>query len=133
MDAEALIRRANAAARSANSGSGHYAIYAGGHEQENTRRLALMGELRRAIERDELLLYCQPKAVIATRKICGAEALVRWKHPAHGMLLTGEFIKFAEQLLCPDRQAHGAERTGRRTGPIPGAARALHDAGKQCL
>jgi len=103
MDAEALIRRANAAARSANSGSGYYAIYAGGHEQENTRRLALMGELRRAIEKDELLLYCQPKAMIATRTICGAEALVRWNHPSHGMLLTGEFIQFAEHagLITP--------------------------------
>jgi diguanylate cyclase len=103
IDAEALIRRANAAARSAGAGRGDCAIYAGGHEQENTRRLMLMGDLRSAIAKNELFLYCQPKVTIATRKICGAEALVRWKHPSRGMLSTGEFIKFAEHaaLITP--------------------------------
>jgi diguanylate cyclase (GGDEF)-like protein len=103
MDAEALIRRANAAARSAGPGKGDWAIYAGGQEQENTRRLILMGDLRRAIAKNELFLYCQPKVTIATRRICGAEALVRWKHPSRGMLSTGEFIKLAEHaaLITP--------------------------------
>jgi len=103
MDAEALIRRANAAARSAGPGKGDYAVYAGGQEQENTRRLTLMGDLRRAIAKNELFLYCQPKVKIATRELCGAEALVRWRHPSHGMLSTGEFIRFAEHaaLITP--------------------------------
>jgi diguanylate cyclase (GGDEF)-like protein len=103
MDAEALIRRANAAARSAGAGRDDCAIYAGGQEQENTRRLMLMGDLRRAIAKNELFLYCQPKVTIETRRICGAEALVRWKHPSRGMLSTGEFIKFAEHaaLITP--------------------------------
>ncbi|MGH8806800.1 MAG: putative bifunctional diguanylate cyclase/phosphodiesterase [Noviherbaspirillum sp.] len=100
---EALLRRANAAMRQARPGRGGYAMYTGGQEEKNTRRLALMGDLRRAIEQNELLLYYQPKVDIASRRLCGAEALVRWPHPAHGMISTTEFIRLAEQagLITP--------------------------------
>lgn len=62
-----------------------------------------MGELRRAIANDELRLYCQPKVHFGSGHTCGAEALVRWQHPKHGMLATGEFIKLAEHagLITP--------------------------------
>jgi diguanylate cyclase (GGDEF)-like protein len=102
IDAEALLRRANAAVRKANPARGGYAFYSG-QEQENARRLSLMGELRQAIERNELRLYCQPKVTIASRQPCGAEALVRWEHPLHGSIGTGEFVKLAEQaaLITP--------------------------------
>ncbi len=96
-DADALMRRANAAMHQAKPARGGYAMYTGGQEQENTRRLALMGDLRRAIERDELRLYCQPKVDIASRRACGAEALVRWQHPLQGMVSTTEFVQLAEQ------------------------------------
>jgi diguanylate cyclase (GGDEF)-like protein len=95
-EAEALLRRASAAAQDASPGQGGYAIYTGGQEQEFARRLALMADLRRAIEHNELLLYCQPKVDMSSRRVCGAEALVRWQHPVHGMLPTIEFIKLAE-------------------------------------
>lgn len=94
---EALLRRANAAMREARPTHGGYAIYTGGQEEQHTRRLALMGDLRHAIEHNQLLLYCQPKVDIASRRVCGAEALVRWDHPLHGMILTSEFIPLAEQ------------------------------------
>jgi diguanylate cyclase (GGDEF)-like protein len=102
IDAEALLRRANAAVRKVQPARGCYAFYSG-QEQENTRQLSLMGELRRAIERNELRLYCQPKVTIASRQPCGGEALVRWEHPLHGSISTGEFIKLAEQaaLITP--------------------------------
>ncbi len=96
-DAEALIRRANAAMHQAKYAHGGYAMYVGGQEQENTRRLALMGDLHRAIRNNELQLYCQPKVDMASRRVCGAEALVRWLHPQHGMVSTVEFIQLAEQ------------------------------------
>jgi len=101
-DAKALLRRANAAVRKAKPARGGYAFYSG-QEKENTLRLGLMGELRQAIERNELRLYCQPKATIASGQPCGAEALVRWDHPVHGSINTGEFIKIAEQaaLITP--------------------------------
>ncbi|MGV3656279.1 MAG: putative bifunctional diguanylate cyclase/phosphodiesterase [Noviherbaspirillum sp.] len=95
-DPHVLLRRANAALHQKKSGRRGYAIYTGGQEQENTRRLALMGDLRRAIEQNELELYCQPEVNIATGAICGAEALVRWQHPLRGMISTGEFIQLAE-------------------------------------
>jgi EAL domain-containing protein (putative c-di-GMP-specific phosphodiesterase class I) len=76
---------------------GGYAMYVGGKEEQNTRRLSLIGDLHRAIRNNELQLYCQPKVEIASRRVCGAEALVRWMHPQHGMVSTVEFIRLAEQ------------------------------------
>ena len=94
---DALLRRAKAAVNRAAPASEGYAFYTGGQEELNTRRLALMADLRRAIERDELLLYFQPKIDVASRRVCGAEALVRWRHPRLGMLSTIEFVTLAEQ------------------------------------
>jgi len=101
-DAEALLRRANAAVDKAKPARGSYAFYQG-QEQENARRLKLVSELQRAIKRNELRLYCQPKVAIASRQISGAEALVRWEHPLDGPINPGEFIKLAEQaaLITP--------------------------------
>jgi diguanylate cyclase (GGDEF)-like protein len=96
-DADALVRRANAAVHQAKPTRGGYAIYTGGQEKDHTRRLALMGDLHRAIEHDELRLYCQPKADITSRRVCGAEALIRWRHPLKGMISPSEFIPLAEQ------------------------------------
>jgi EAL domain-containing protein (putative c-di-GMP-specific phosphodiesterase class I) len=56
-----------------------------------------MGDLRRAIEGGELLLYYQPKVDIATRRIVAVESLVRWEHPEYGMLPPGDFISLAER------------------------------------
>ncbi|WP_229495988.1 hypothetical protein [Massilia polaris] len=55
-----------------------YALYTEGQEIEHTRRLSLMGDLHRAIGCSELHLYCQPKVDMRSRRVCGAEALVRW-------------------------------------------------------
>ena len=96
-NAEMLIRCANAAMHQANPTYGGYAMYRCGQEAEYTRRLALMGDLHRAVRNNELRLYCQPKVDIASRRLCGAEALVRWQHPRHGMISTAEFIPLAEQ------------------------------------
>ncbi|WP_395407405.1 putative bifunctional diguanylate cyclase/phosphodiesterase [Pseudoduganella sp. UC29_106] len=96
-DADSLARRASAAVHQAKPTRGGYAIYTGGQEKEHTRRLALMGDLHRAIEHHELRLYCQPKADMSSRHVCGAEALVRWLHPLKGMISPSEFIPLAEQ------------------------------------
>ncbi|GGC57550.1 bifunctional diguanylate cyclase/phosphodiesterase [Undibacterium terreum] len=100
---ETLLRRSNAAMRSAKLIWGGYAMYTGGQEERHTRQLSLMGDLRRAIQQNELQLYCQPKLTMSSRKVCGAEALVRWKHPVYGMIPTTEFIKLAEHagLITP--------------------------------
>ena len=64
--------------------------------QNQLHRLNMAGELRRAIEREDLSLYLQPKVKMATGRVCGAEGLVRWRHSERGLVLPGEFIALAE-------------------------------------
>ncbi len=63
----------------------------------NARRLSLAGELRKAIDHDELALHFQPKVCSKTGKISGMEALLRWTHSEHGFIPPDEFIPIAEQ------------------------------------
>ena len=58
--------------------------------------LGLIADLRRAIDDDELVLHFQPKAEVATGRIVGVEALVRWEHPERGFLFPDAFIPLAE-------------------------------------
>jgi diguanylate cyclase (GGDEF)-like protein/PAS domain S-box-containing protein len=96
-DPDALLRRANVAHYGARQAVSKTAIYAGSLDSDNAHRLTLMTELRRAISFDELFLVFQPKMEMGTRRICGAEALTRWKHPVHGLMSPGQFIYFAEK------------------------------------
>lgn len=64
--------------------------------QGQTQRLNLAGELQRAIAAGDLMLYLQPKVEMRTGRVCGAEALVRWKHAERGIIPPGEFIGLAE-------------------------------------
>jgi diguanylate cyclase (GGDEF)-like protein len=66
-------------------------------------RIAVVHDLRYAIERDQLRAYYQPKLNLRTRQIVGFEALIRWQHPVRGMVYPGEFIELAEDsgLIVP--------------------------------
>jgi sensor c-di-GMP phosphodiesterase-like protein len=66
-------------------------------------RLSLTSELRHAIERNELVVYYQPLVDLESGRIDGLEALVRWQHPQHGLMLPGQFIALAEEtgLIIP--------------------------------
>lgn len=68
-------------------------------ELENDMRadLGLLSELSRAVEEGELRMFLQPKMCLADGSVTSAEALVRWQHPARGLVLPAEFIPFAEQ------------------------------------
>jgi len=100
---DALIRRANVAMLRARHQGGGHALYTGGQDQECARRLALVGDLHRAIDNDELRLFCQPKVRFADSQVCGVEALVRWQHPQLGMISPSSFIALAEHsgLISP--------------------------------
>jgi diguanylate cyclase (GGDEF)-like protein len=60
-------------------------------------QLSLLGELRHAVEHDELRLYFQPKIELRSGRVAGAEVLLRWQHPTRGLLTPADFIPFAEQ------------------------------------
>jgi diguanylate cyclase (GGDEF)-like protein len=60
-------------------------------------QLSLLGELRHAVEHDELRLFFQPKIELKTGRVAGAEVLLRWQHPTRGLLSPVDFIPFAEQ------------------------------------
>jgi diguanylate cyclase (GGDEF)-like protein len=102
-DPDALIRRAGSAMDQAKRSSSGYTLFQGGLDRECAQHLTLMSELRRAIDGNQLLLHYQPKLQIATNKVCGSEALVRWQHPQHGLLPPNGFIKLAENagLITP--------------------------------
>ncbi|MFI8610446.1 EAL domain-containing protein [Pseudomonas sp. NPDC077649] len=102
-DPDALIRRSASAMDQAKRSSTGYALFQGGMDRECAQHLTLMSELRRAIDGNQLLLHYQPKLQIATNKVCGSEALVRWQHPQHGLLPPNDFIKLAESagLITP--------------------------------
>jgi diguanylate cyclase (GGDEF)-like protein len=83
--------------------SGDVEIYEASRDRNSPGRLALLGELRRALEGDELQLHYQPKADLANGLVVGVEALVRWRHPERGLVAPDEFIPLAERsgLIIP--------------------------------
>lgn len=95
-DPEHLLQRGRLAMAEARRSGRAQMIYSQRMDEARVGQLALMGDLRQAIESNALSLYCQPKARVASARLCGAEALVRWQHPVHGMVSPGEFVTLAE-------------------------------------
>jgi diguanylate cyclase (GGDEF)-like protein/PAS domain S-box-containing protein len=95
-DANTLLQRADVAMYHAKRTDTGYAIYAAEHDEYSPDRLTLIGELRQAIEQDQLLLHYQPKVNLKTERIAGVEALVRWQHPERGIIPPDQFIPLAE-------------------------------------
>jgi diguanylate cyclase (GGDEF)-like protein len=97
-DVDTLFQRADVAMYWAKSGGTGFEVYAAQQDQYSPERLALVGELRRALQGDdEILLQYQPKVELHTGRVTGVEALVRWRHPRHGLLPPNEFIPIAER------------------------------------
>ena len=96
-DANALVRAADVAMYNAKRNQGGFAIYDSSHDERRQEFLTLLGELRRAVETDQLVLHYQPKVNLAENKVTAVEALVRWQHPERGFVPPGSFIPFAEQ------------------------------------
>ncbi|MDH5539552.1 MAG: EAL domain-containing protein, partial [Rhizobacter sp.] len=98
LDDETLRRNAVAAmVHAKSSGRNTYHFYSTAITGVSRERLAMETRLRRAIERDELRLYYQPKIDMTSGRVVGAEALLRWKHSEQGLVPPDQFIPLAEQ------------------------------------
>jgi len=96
-DVETLMRHADAAMYAAKRANADYAVYDASAHAQRQEELSLLSELRRAVDDGELKLLYQPKVELATGKVAGVEALVRWAHPVRGQIAPVHFIPFAEQ------------------------------------
>jgi len=96
-DYDGLLQRADSAMYAAKRNHTGIAMHTREQEADNSQKLALASDLRRAIEGGQLSLYYQPKATLRTGDISGVEALVRWKHPDRGMISPDQFIPLAER------------------------------------
>ncbi|MFA7411779.1 MAG: transporter substrate-binding domain-containing protein, partial [Tissierellaceae bacterium] len=98
IDTNTLIKNADLALyKSKELGGNTYYIYGEEIESKGLERMMLLNQLRHALEYDELVIHYQPQIEIATGKIRGVEALVRWQHPEKGLLYPDEFIPLAEE------------------------------------
>ncbi|RBH54073.1 MULTISPECIES: phosphodiesterase DibA [Pseudomonas] len=98
LNAEQLLRNADSALFKAKSaGREGYALYTEELTAHAQHRVEMAGELRRALEQDELRVYYQPVHDLSNSRLIGVEALVRWEHPQRGLVSPGEFIPIAER------------------------------------
>jgi len=95
-DATTLLKHADIAMYAAKTQNLGMCVYDPAVDGHSPAKLALLGDLRRALDRGELILHYQPQLSISTGDIVGAEALVRWQHPEHGLVFPDEFIPVAE-------------------------------------
>jgi len=93
-----LIRDADAAMyHSKQNGGNSLSFYTPEMSAVAVERLMLKNKLRRAVERDELVMFYQPKVHLETGRVVGAEALLRWRLPGHGDIPPAQFIPLAEE------------------------------------
>ena len=99
-----ILRDADTAMyRAKSAGGGRYQVFTEGMRTDAQERLELESDLRRALQNKELVLCFQPKVQLNTGGVAGFEALVRWRHPKHGMISPAKFIPIAEEtgLIVP--------------------------------
>jgi diguanylate cyclase (GGDEF)-like protein len=95
-DVDTLLQRADVAMYRAKATQRHLVTYRPEDDYHSPARLALVGDLRRALVNDQLVLHYQPQVDVALGRPVAAEGLVRWDHPERGLLPPYEFIEVAE-------------------------------------
>lgn len=104
MDAQTILRHADMAMYKAKeNGKNTYGLYQSELSVQVHNRLTLEQRLRKALEREEFVLYYQPQVDVASGKLMGIEALLRWQHPEAGLIPPLRFIPIAEEtgLILP--------------------------------
>ncbi|HQU16757.1 MAG: hypothetical protein B7Z66_11275 [Chromatiales bacterium 21-64-14] len=97
-DALTLLRNADTAMyRAKDRGRNNYLFYTANMNAKALERLSFETHLRRALDRNEFVLYYQPQVDIATGAVTGAEALIRWRHPEFGTVSPSQFIPLLEE------------------------------------
>ena len=97
-DAETLLSHADIALyRAKADGRGSYRFFTDAMDADVRDRVVLARELRTALDEEQLYLLYQPQVHVATGRITGVEALVRWRHPTRGVLSPDQFIPMAEE------------------------------------
>jgi diguanylate cyclase len=96
-DVDTLIQRVDVAMYVAKQEGKGFVLYSEKMDQHSPHRLTLIGELRQALENDNVLLHFQPKVNAGSNKVTGVEALVRWNHKTHGLMGPDTFISLAER------------------------------------
>jgi diguanylate cyclase (GGDEF)-like protein/PAS domain S-box-containing protein len=96
-DCDALLRNADAALKNAKASGEHYLFYTQSMNERVAEKLSLENQLRQAIDREQFELHYQPKVNLASGKITGCEALIRWNDPRTGLVPPGRFIPILEE------------------------------------
>jgi diguanylate cyclase (GGDEF)-like protein/PAS domain S-box-containing protein len=94
---EQLLQRADVAMYVAKRAGTGFAFYDADHDDHTPTRLVLVGDLRRALESEELVVHYQPQVDLRSGRVASVEALVRWEHPTHGLLHPDMFLPAAER------------------------------------
>ncbi|WP_091555817.1 putative bifunctional diguanylate cyclase/phosphodiesterase [Micromonospora pattaloongensis] len=113
-DPATLLQRADLATTAAKSMPGSIQLFNPGLESRSVRRLGLAGDLRRALDNDELDVYFQPKVTLGDRRLVGVECLARWEHPAHGAVSPEDFVAVAEHTGQLSRLTEAVLKEGLR-------------------
>ena len=96
-DAAVLLKRADAAMSQAKGSGRGLRLYEAESDAGSARRLAMVPELRAALQHGDVQVHVQPKALLRTGEVVGVEALVRWEHPVLGRVPPDEFVPVAER------------------------------------
>jgi diguanylate cyclase (GGDEF)-like protein/PAS domain S-box-containing protein len=112
--ADTMLRRADIAMYVAKRSRRTHAIYTQGNDEPGDSRLALMAQLRHAINEGALTLHYQPIAGLSDERVERLEALVRWQRPGHGLVPPADFIAFAEQTGLIQPLTHWVLQTALR-------------------